>query len=217
MCQPLTIKSFIVILQSIKIYFLCQWNASQHVWLPHMIMSKIHARGKEHGGRIELLLSNARIWLLWFFISWTGELFKQIAAVLSGEAVFMVYLQLREFRWPARGCSWKTVPKTFRVPRPLVLSWPSDIPAQCHQPQVCLSSSGRAITRRGIIDIDYWYCLLIFFSRHVVLCRCLDWGSAPILLQYELSLIQDPLKSSKAFKWAVWNGCLSHDAIFANG
>lgn len=198
---------------TIKIYFLCQWNAFQRVWLPHMIMSKIHTRGKEHGGRTELLLSNARIWLLWFFISRTGELFKQIAAVLSGEAVFMVYLQLREFRWPARGCSWKTVPKTFRVPRPLVLSWPSDIPAQCHQPQVC-----SALQEERSLEGELLLLIIdAFFSRLVVLCRCLDWSSAPVLLEYELSLIQDPLKSSKAFKWAVWNGCLSHDAIFANG
>lgn len=39
------------------------------------------------------------------FISRTGKLFKQIAAMLSGEAVFMIYLQLCEFRLPARGCS----------------------------------------------------------------------------------------------------------------
>lgn len=50
-----------------------------------------------------------------------SELFKQIAAMLSGEAVLMVYLQLREFRLPARGCSRKAVPKTFRIPQPLVL------------------------------------------------------------------------------------------------
>lgn len=54
---------------TIKIYFLCQLNASQHVWLPHMIISKLHAHGKECRGRIELLLSNARIWLLWFSLA----------------------------------------------------------------------------------------------------------------------------------------------------
>lgn len=153
------------------------------------------------------------------FISRSGELFKQIAAMLSGEAVFMIYLQLREFRLPARGCSRKTVPKTFCVPRPLVLSWSSDIPAQRHQPQVCLSCfRKRAINRRGIIDS---LGLLLFSQACSTLClvvlHMLDWGSAAVLLEYELSLFQDPLKSTKAFKWPIWNDCLSHDAIFANG
>lgn len=127
--------------------------------------------------------------------------------MLSGEAVFMVYLQLCQFGLPARGCSRKTVPKTFRVPQPLVLSWSSDIPAQCHQPQVCLSCfRERAIKRRGIPDSWGW---LLFFQA----CSTLSvFGgviharlrfSSSLAGIWTKSLIQDPLKSTKAFKWPI--------------
>jgi len=84
--------------------------------------------------------------------------------MLSEEAVFMVYLQLREFRLHARGCSRKTVPKTFRIPQPLVISWSSDISAQRNKPQVCLSLfilTEREQSIEGELLI-VWDCCLFF-------------------------------------------------------
>lgn len=137
--------------------------------------------------------------------------------MLSGEAVFMVYLQLCEFRLPARGCSWKTVPETFRVPQPLVLSWSSDIPAQCHQPQVCLSCCRKTtINRRGIIDS---LGLLLFF-RHF-----LFGGVTHARLRFSSSLAgietesdPGPIKISKGFqmsclRWLFVPWCHFHKWI----
>lgn len=75
-----------------------------------MIMAKIHVHYKRYLlGRIGLLHevseSNYCGCYTGVFISRTAELFQQITEMLSEKAVFMVYLQLREFRLPARGCS----------------------------------------------------------------------------------------------------------------
>lgn len=83
---------------------------------------------------------SARIWSLWLLHQVStnrgAKLFRRITGSLSDEAVFMLYLQLCEFRLPACGCCWKTVSKTFCIPQPLVISGSSDIPAQRNQLEV---------------------------------------------------------------------------------
>lgn len=86
---------------------------------------------------------SAIIWSLWL-LPWLPtnrgtKLFRRITGNLSDEAVFMLYLQLCEFRLPACGCCWKTVSKTFCIPQPLVTHGSSDIPAQCNKLEVRLN------------------------------------------------------------------------------
>lgn len=146
-------------------------------------------------GEDAITLSSVQVWLLWLrhwvFISRTAELFKQITDMLPEEAVLMVYLQLREFRLPARGCHWKTVSKTFRIPQWLVISWSSYIPAQCNKPQVCLSlfilTEGERWIEAELSTV--WDCCLFFQAsgKRLVVLSIIDQGSVAVLLAYKFA------------------------------
>lgn len=137
--------------------------------------------------------------------------------MLSDEAVFMVYLQLREFRLPACGCSWKTVSKTFRIPQPLVISWSSDIPAQCNQPQVCLSlfiltEWEQSIEGELLIVWDHWLFFQVCSTSQAV--GDITHHRPSFSSSLAAIRMKCPLKSTKALKWAIWKAYLSHDPFF---
>lgn len=137
--------------------------------------------------------------------------------MLSDEAVFMVYLQLCEFRLPACGCSWKTVSKTFCVPQPLVISWSSDIPAQCNQPQVCLSlfiltEWEQSIEGELLIVWDHWLFFQVCSTSQAV--GDITHHRPSFSSSLAAIRMKCPLKSTKALKWAIWKAYVSHDRFF---
>lgn len=174
---------------TIKIYFLCQLNASQHVWLPHMIMSKIHARAKEHRGRIELLLLNARIWLLWFSLAdLVNYLSRLLQCCLGKLCLWFICSYVGSGYLPVAA-----VEKQFQRHFVSLSHWLSaDQVTSLHNAtnlRYASAASGREQSREGELWIVWNGCC---FFRHVVLSKCwvvlhmLDWDSAAALLEYEI-------------------------------
>lgn len=173
---------------TIIIYFLCQLNASQHVWHPHMIMSKVPARGKEHRGRIEILLSSARIWFLWFSLA---ELVNYLSGLLQcclGKlCLWFICSYVSSGYLPVAA-----VEKQFQRHFVSLSHWFSADQVTALHNATNLRYASAASEREQSVGgelLIVWDCC--WFLRHVVLhqwlvvLNILDWGSAAVLLEYE--------------------------------